>query len=98
MAEQPTISEELRGTLAQVFLLGFLDASAGTPVEDDDTIPAEVGPHLHDLAKKAIEASETLIAEIYPENPQTVYRTLYDLGFQVAQAIEQLGPGPVCSN
>ena len=98
MTEQPTISEELRGTLAQVFLLGFLNASAGTPVVDSDTTPAEVGPHLHDLATKCIEGSEALIAELYPENPQTVYQTVYAVGYEAAQVIEQLGPGPVCLN
>ena len=98
MTEQPTISEELRGTLAQVFLLGFLHASAGQPVEDTDTIPVEVGAPLHELATKCIEASEALVAELYRESPRTVYRTLYDMGYQATKAIEQLGPGPVCSN
>ena len=92
------ISAGLRATLATVFVAGFLHASAGQPVEDTDTIPVEVGAPLHELAMKCIEASEALIAELYPENPQTVYRTLYDVGYQAAKAIEQLGTGPVCSN
>ena len=36
MTEQATISDDLRADLGKVFLLGYLDYSAGTPVEDDD--------------------------------------------------------------
>ena len=92
------ISDDLRGTLAQVYALGFLDYCAGTPVEDDDTIPAEVALLLHDLATKYIEASEALIAALYPENPQAVHQSLYVVGYQAAKAIEELGPRPVYLN
>ena len=38
------ISDDLRAELGKVFLLGYLDYSAGTPVEDDDEIPSALGP------------------------------------------------------
>ena len=114
------ISDELRATLSQVFILGFLDASAGTPCPrtypppaQDHTPPAEHTPPaghtplvehtppggayplpgeqaplpgdnpplLIALAEAAIDGSVKMIAELYPENPQTVYQTLYQVGF-----------------
>ena len=53
---------------------------------------------MRNMAMKAIAAAEGQRAEIYPENPDTVYATLYATGYEVAQAIEGLGPGPVYSN
>ena len=38
------ISDDLRADLGKVFLLGYLDYSAGTPVEDTDEIPSALGP------------------------------------------------------
>ena len=42
-----SLSEDLKAELATVFMVGFLDAMAGIPVEDDDTIPAEIAPPLN---------------------------------------------------
>ena len=95
---RPSLSPGLRAECAQVYALGFLDASAGCDVENDDTISVETASMLHTLATKCIETSEALIAELYRENPQTVYRTLYEAGVQTAKAIEQLGPAPINLN
>lgn len=79
-----SISAELRATLSQVFILGFLDASAGTPVEDTDTIPAELAAPLMAMAHAAVDGSVEKIAELYRENPTEVYQTLYHVGCETS--------------
>lgn len=90
MTEQP-ISPPLRAELAQVYLLGFLDASAGCEVEEEDTISVESASSVFELAATCIDGSSVLIAQLYPENPETVYRTLYLAGYEACKIIEELG-------
>ena len=92
------LSDDLRCSLAQVLLLGFLDHSAGTPVEDTDEIPAEYAPPLVQMAQQCIAKSEPILADLFRENPQLTYDTVYAAGVDVAKAIEELGPRPICLN
>ena len=84
MTEKPTISEELRADLMAVWALGFIEAMAGQKVEADDEIPKELGDALIAASKKTIKGSETFIAEVFQENPSTVYQTVYASGFEAA--------------
>ena len=92
------ISDDLRVDLAQVFLRGFLDYSAGTPVEDDDEIPSALGPPLVQMAKQCIAKAEPILAELFRENPQLTYDTVYAAGGGIAKTIEALGPQPIYLN
>ena len=118
MDEQPTISEELRVALMQVWTLGFLDCMKGsmppaqrhtrplqgnTPppclgtwppaypryalVTDDDTLPSAIAPHLVKLAAGCIDNAASFIAEVFTENPSTVYKTVYGVGFELCAAM-----------
>ena len=91
MDEKPTISDELRGTLTQVFGRGFLDTIAGFQVSDDDEMLAEHARPLvaivQHLASGCIDDSETKIAELYRESPQAVYDTFYRIGAEAAVAL-----------
>lgn len=91
MTEQPTISDELRADLCKVWALGFLDAMAGQPVEDEDVIPANQAAPLaamvKQLAEGCINHAEAVIAELFPENPQAVYDTVYSVGFDLCSAM-----------
>ena len=94
-----SLSEDLKAELATVFMVGFLDAMAGTPVEDDDTIPAEIAPPLIEMAQGCIERTEDKIAEIYAENPSEVYEAVYQVGVELAVILNQLGgPAPINLN
>ena len=92
------ISDDLRAELCMVFLRGFLDYSAGTTVEDDDEIPSACGPPLVQMAKQCIAKAEPILAELFRENPQLTYDTVYAAGGDIAKTIEELGPRPVCLN
>ena len=94
-----SISDDLRAELGRVFLLGFLDASAGTPVEDEDLIPADLAPPLVQMAEAAVDGGEAMIAELYRENPQTVCQTLYSVGWETCQRLDHaFGPAEVNLN
>ena len=93
------ISNDLKVELVQVFTVGFLDAMAGRPVEEEDAIPSDLAPPLADLAHACIAYSEQEIAAVYNENPSDVYRAVYDSGVQVAATINQaVGPAPIYLN
>ena len=116
MDEQPTISEDLRTALCQVWTLGFLDAMrASIPphVEDDtplgsevyplydpehppgtppahppydpdtdsEALPPEIALPLATLAAGCIDRAASLIAEVFTENPSTVWKVVYRVGF-----------------
>ena len=87
MTEQPTISDELRANLMAVWALGFLEAMAGREVENDDEIPKELGDSLIVAAEKSIGGAESFIAEVFMENPSTVYQTVYASGFEASTMI-----------
>ena len=65
---------------------------AGEPVTDEHTIPVELAPPLQQLAQACIDGSEAMIAQLYPENPQTVYDTLYRVGYESCLMIDALNP------
>ena len=99
MTEQPTISEELRADLCRVWALGFLDAMKGEPVTDDDSIPSDMAPHLVKLAQGCIDNAESLTAQVFTENPSTIYQTVYGVGFDVCAAMNAAyGPTEVNLN
>ena len=84
MTEQQTISDELRADLMRVWAVGFLEAMAGRELEDDDPIPTALGDALIVAAEKSIGGAETFIAEVFMENPTTVYQTVYAIGFETS--------------
>ena len=90
MTEQPTISDELRANLMRVWALGFLEAMAGREVENDDAIPTELGDALIVAAEKSIGGAETFIAEVFMENPTTVYQTVYAIGWETSININSI--------
>ena len=92
------ISDDLRAELGIVFLRGFLDYSAGKPVEDDDDIPGGIGLPLIQMAKSAIDKAEPILAELSRQNPQLMYETVYAAGGDIAKTIEALGPQPIYLN
>ena len=71
------LSRDLRVNLGKVFLLGYLDYSAGTPVEDDDEIPSALGLSLVQMAEQCIAKAEPILADLFRENPQLTYDTVY---------------------
>ena len=87
LEHSPTISEELRVALCQVWTLGFLDCMKGEPVTDDDSIPSDMTPHLVKLAEGCIDSAASFIAEVFTENPLTIYQTVYGVGFDVCSAM-----------
>ena len=95
----PTISAPLRADLCRVFALGFLDAIKGEPVSDDDEIPSDVAELLVKLAEGCIDHASSFIAEVFTENPETVYRTIYSVGFDVCAAMNAAyGPAEINLN
>ena len=70
-----------------MWALGFLDCMKGEPVIDDDTIPSSITPHLVKLAEGCIDNAASFIAQVFVENPQTVYQTVYGVGFEVCSAM-----------
>ena len=92
------ISDDLRADLCRLFLRGFLDYSAGTPVEDDDEIPSALGPPLVQMAKQCIANAEPILAELFRESPQQTYEGVYAAGIECAKLIEELGPQPIYLN
>ena len=65
-------------------------AMYGRPVTDEDTIPSALAPHLRAMAQVCIAKAEEILAEMYRENPQTVLRTVYEVGWVSFARIEQV--------
>ena len=83
----PTISDGLRAELRSVWLIGFLDAMKGEPVHGDDQIPAGMAEPLEKAADQSIDSAAPIIAAIVQENPQAVYRTVYQVGYDLCAAM-----------
>ena len=89
----------LKAELCQVFALGALDALAGQPVEDTDTITVELGQTLFEMANKCVSSGERELASLYPENPQLTYDTVYSVGQEIIQTIVgAICPAPISLN
>ena len=58
----------------------------GEEVNDEDTIPSSITPHLVKLAEGCIDNSASFIAEVFTENPETIYSTVYGAGYDVCAA------------
>ena len=86
-APPPTISSPLRADLCRMWALGFLDCMKGEPVIDDDAIPSELVEPLVTLAEGCIDHAASFIAQVFTENPETIYSTVYGVGFEVCLAI-----------
>ena len=82
-----TISAPLRADLCRVFALGFLDAMKGEPISDDDEIPSDVAELLIKLSEGCIDNAASFIAEVFQENPETIYSTIYGAGYDVCAAM-----------
>ena len=97
MADRPMddnrINDDLRAELVQVFMLGCLDYMAGEPVTDAHQMPAALGPPLVAMAEAAIRGGHDEIARLYPENPETVYQSLYQVGFEACEMIDVINLG-----
>ena len=88
-----TLSDELKVELAKVWLVGFLDHMAGTPVENEDEIRTEDGARLIVLALGCVTDVGELIAAIHQADPARAHRVVYESATQVADYIIQLdGP------
>ena len=99
MPPPPTISGPLRAALCQVWAVGFLDAMKGEPVTDGDTIPSAMAPPLVQMAEGCVDSAASMIAEIFQENPQTVYGVLYQAGYDVCIAMNAAyGPAEINLN
>ena len=83
----PSISEELRADLCRVWALGFLDAMKGEAVNDDDMIESDIANSLVKLSEGCIDKAASVIAQIFQENPQTVFQTVYGVGFEVCSVM-----------
>ena len=83
----PTISEGLRADLCQVWVLGFLDCMKGEEVNGDDAILSDMAESLVKLSEGCIDSAASFIAQVFVENPQTVYQTVYGVGFEVCLAM-----------
>ena len=59
----------------------------GEPVLDGDTLPSSMAPHLVKLAEGCIDNAASFIAEVFAENPPTVYKTVYGVGFELCAAM-----------
>ena len=65
----------------------------GRPVTAEDYIPSDMVAPLIQMAESSIDGSTSMIAELYRENPQTVYDTLYSVGYDLCMALNvALGP------
>ena len=87
MDEQPTISDELRVALMQVWALGFIECVAGGEVTDDDLITTQFGAELKEMAAWAIDEAVPTIAPLIQENPTVCYQAMYESGFNTAAAV-----------
>ena len=83
----PTISPPLRADLCRVFVLGFLDAMKDADVNEDDEIEEDLAETLVKLAEGCINHSASVIAQLFLENPQTVFQTVYGVGFEACLAM-----------
>ena len=81
------LDDDLHTSLSKLFVIGFLDAMAGRPVEDEDCIPSELSLTLIQIAGGCIDRAEAFIGEIFPENPQTCYDAAYQAGFDICTAL-----------
>ena len=81
------LSAPLQADLGRVWVLGYLDALKGEPVNEDDEILSDFADSLDKLAKGCINHSASLIAQLFVENPQTVFRTVYGVGFEACLAM-----------
>ena len=60
---------------------------------DEDSIPSDMVAPLIQMAEQSVDGATTMIAEIFQENPQTVYATLYSVGYDLCMALNvALGP------
>ena len=80
--ETPPISDELRADLCKAWVLGFLDAMKGAEVNDDDEILSDMAESLVKLSEGCIDSAASVIAQVFAENPQAVYRLVYGAGFE----------------
>ena len=87
MPPPSTISGPLRADLCRIFALGFLDAMKGEPISDDDEIPSDVAELLIKLSEGCIDNAASFIAEVFTENPETTYNTIYKVGFDLSTAM-----------
>ena len=85
MTEQPTISDELRVTLMQVWLLGFLEYVAGGEVTDQDQITTQFADQLIEMATWAIDAVAPKMAGLILENPAACHKAMYLAGRKTAE-------------
>ena len=97
MTEQPTISDELRVTLMQVWALGFLEHVAGGEVTDQDQINTQFGDQLIEMATWAIDEAAPKIASLILENPQACHQAMYLAGRKTAEDNTIPSP-PICLN
>ena len=97
--DMPDLSPPLRRDLVQCFILGAADYMNGVPCTGDEPMPPSLATSLYDLAVKAVAGSETLIAQLYRESPRTTYETLYDVGYEAFQSIDEaVSPAPINLN
>ena len=95
----PNLSESLRSDLVLCFILGAADYMNGGPCTGEELIPPSLATPLYELAAKCIAGAEPLIAELFPENPETVYDTIYTVGYEAGATIDQaVGPAPIYLN
>ena len=85
----PDLSPPLRRDLVQCFILGAADYMNGAPCTGDEPMPPSVATALYDLAVKAVASSETLIAQLFRESPQTVYDTMYSVGYEAFRSLDE---------
>ena len=83
----PTISGPLRAELCSVWLIGFLDAMKGEAVNGDDEVLSGMAEPLVKAAEQSIDSAASIIAAIVQENPETVYRTVYQVGHDLCAAM-----------
>ena len=96
--EAPPISEGLRADLCRVWALGFLDCMKGEQVNDDDVILSDMAESLVELAENSIDHSASLIAQVFVENPQTVFQTVYSAGFEACLSMNLLAAAQLNRN
>ena len=97
--DMASLSDDLKVELVQTFVVGFVEAIVGAPLEDDAPIPAEMAPTLADLAHECITRSEQQIAELYVENPTACYEAVYQIGVDLAVILNEVGgPAPINLN
>ena len=93
------LSESLRSDLVLCFILGAADYMNGAPCTGEELIPLSLATPLYEMAAKAVAGSESLIAQLFPENPETVFHTIYTVGYEAGATIDQaVGPAPIYLN